>query len=142
MLNDYDIKNQIATISLFGSDKSTLPQDRISMNDINSELGRIEKKLYSDRIRHNVPQTDNPALVRETSVLFSPALQGENDYLNSRATNTRKKWMPKEEYKEIQKHYEKVKKDFDGKYKIECEKEAKIRDGKFVLVPTGDVIVI
>jgi hypothetical protein len=142
MVNDYDHQNQIATISLFGSDKSMLPQDEISKNDINNELARMEKKLVSDKIRHKKPETGSPFLVKETPLLFLPPLQGENDCLNSRATNIKDKWIPKEEFRDVQQYYERMKSKFDNHYKVQCEEEKKIRDRKFVRVKSGEVITI
>lgn len=139
-------QNNEAVISLFGSRQMAFKQDEVTMNDINEELSRMSSKIISERIRckSDKPLDFDPTkhIQQENSWLHIPTLQGENDHVNSRATNIKYKWVPKEEFLDAEKYYEKMKRDFDGKYKLECEKEQKIRDKKFVLVKTGDVLAI
>lgn len=139
-------ENDEAVMSLFGSRQMAFKQDEVTMNDINNELSRMSSKIISERIRckSDKPLDFDPTkhIQQENTWLHIPTLQGENDHVNSRATNIQKKWVPKEEFVNAQKYYEGLKNQFDGKYKLECEKEAKIRDGKFILVKTGDVLAI
>src|SRR5688500_19038847 len=139
-------ENNEAVLSLFGSRQMAFKQDEITMNDVNEELARMSNKIITERVRCN---SDKPQdfdktkpLQKENSWLHIPTLQGENDHVNSRATNVKYKWVPKEEFVNAQKYYNYLKKEFDGKYKLECEKEQKIRDRKFVLIKTGDVLAI
>lgn len=139
-------ENNEAVMSLFGSRQMAFKQDEITMNDINNELSRMSSRIISERIRckSDKPLDFDPTkhIQQENSWLHIPTLQGENDHVNSRATNVKYKWVPKEEFQNAEKYYEKLKKEFDGKYKVEKEKEAKIRDGKFILVKTGDILAI
>lgn len=144
-VHNFDHKENRVLLSLFGSNYSPIPQDSITDADINEELGRMEKRLISDRIRNDKEKKwdfakNSSFLVREIPTMFLPSMQGQYDCVNSKATNIKDKWIPKEEFKDVQQYYEKMKKEFDGKYKVQCEEERKIRDKKFVRIKTGEII--
>lgn len=95
-------------------------------NDVDDEIARLDSKygILQERITHK----ENPYLIqnfqplntltRHATILTHPYLQGQNDYLKSRATEVHKTYIPLEEVRELEKHFEK-KKAFYDKSKLE-----------------------
>lgn len=144
-VHSFNKKENLAQLTLFGSSMTGTPQDDITIDDINTELRILEKKkiLIADKQRKVIGNPfRNNYLINDKSIMFTPYYSGENDRLNSRARNIYHNYIPKEEFRNVEKHAEKNKKQFDGRHKVEHLGEYKNPNTfeKFVKVKIGDII--
>lgn len=105
-------------ISLFGSTHNPNPKDDITKRDLNEELARLP--IVDERLRTRIfgkktvphiydEHKEKMAMLTFKGLPFSQGFTGEWDYINSRITNKYKKWIPKEEFKEVKKNNKQVK---------------------------------
>ena len=106
-------------------------------NDVDDEIARLDSKygILQERITHK----ENPYLIqnfqplktltRHAVVLSHPYLQGQNDYLKSRATEIHKTYLPISEVRDLEKQFEKKKALYE-KSKMEYVEKMNQRTGE------------
>jgi len=101
---NYDFINNEVTVSYSCSDHPMLPPNqRRTMEDIESEIRRMEPRL----VRDNHVDLKLPFHEGTKFMLDHHVLDGQHDYLRSKAIMVHEVKMPKIEIKEINKFYEK-----------------------------------
>lgn len=101
-MGDYDFVNHEVTIHYAGSDSPLIPpEERVTMEDIEDEIRRMEPRLVTDtHVDLNLPFH-----WAQKFIMDNRELNGENDYLRSKAVMVHPVSLPKIEIKEINKHY-------------------------------------
>ena len=89
------------------SETPTLLEQR-DKNDLDTELSRIGKHVVKD----NLTEKDNPKLVKDPLVkvealISHPGLNGQNDYLRSKATNVHDVHIYESKLKQLEQEFEK-----------------------------------
>jgi hypothetical protein len=101
---DYDFINNEVTISYSCSDHPMIPpEQRRTMKDIEEEIRRMEPRLVKDtHVKLDLPFHEATKFIMDHHIL-----DGEHDYLRSKAVMVHNVRIPKIEIKEINKYYEK-----------------------------------
>src|SRR5262245_38667072 len=103
-LGDYDFVNHEVTIKYTCSDHPMLPPDqRRTIEDIEDEIRRMEPRLVKDtHLDLGLPFHEATKFIMDHH-----ALDGQHDYLRSKAVMVHDIKLPKIEIKEINQYYEK-----------------------------------
>jgi hypothetical protein len=103
---DYDFVNNEVTVNYSCSDHPMLPpEQRRTMEDIESEIRRMEPRLVKDtHVDLKLPFNEGLKFI-----LDHHAIDGQYDYMRSKAIMVHDVKMPRVEIKEINKYYEKQK---------------------------------
>jgi hypothetical protein len=151
LLKREDWKKELDWVNVTFSSSRLLtnPLEQRDLRDIDEELAELDSKFKilkdhlrkSDQDRPLLSEKKNQKFFKHETFLDSPALDGDKDYLRSKAQNVHNVKVPLSQFQKMERHFEKRKAFYPGRRKFKnIKKEGKTSDGeKYVELEFGQI---
>jgi len=137
------VPSNIHTVTIQCNERNPNPRERLHMHDIDDILSRLTEvdrriKIVSDKVtkkeQPNLLEGKEENTMRVEHLIDSPALDGELDYLRSKAENIREVEVRQSSLQAMNSMYSKAKKDYIRSMfrnsEAEEQEERKVFDGR------------